>query len=144
MARLSVLDRFRPVGAPGAAGPAGVPAVDSQGPATELVPVFAALAADVQSGEELVGDARRQAEHGLAVALTQAAAIVSQARLDAGAARAVAAARVEQEAGDRDALVMEQARRDATAVEETGMAHIPAVVERVVDALLAPQAADAK
>lgn len=141
MARISILDRFRPVGAPGPAGPSGVPAVDGQGTAAELAPVFAALAADVQACEELVAKSRRQSEHELAVARTQAAAIVSQARLDARAARAAAAARVEQEAGDRDTRLMDKARRDATAVEESGMASIPAVVDRVIDTLLAPEIA---
>lgn len=144
MTRLSVLDRFRPVGAPGAAGPSGVPAVDGQGPAAELAPVFAALAADVQACEELASAARRQVGHDLAAARTQAAAIVSQARLDAGPARAVAAAGVEQEAGDRDALMMEHARREAAAVEESGMARIPDIVGRVIDALLAPAIASTK
>ncbi|HEY3259730.1 MAG TPA: hypothetical protein VGJ95_05585 [Pseudonocardiaceae bacterium] len=38
------LERLRPVGAPGAAGPAGVPADRSAEIAAELEPVFAALA----------------------------------------------------------------------------------------------------
>lgn len=142
MARLSVLDRFRPMGAPGPAGPSGVPAVDAQGPATELIPVFAALAADVHGCEELVAAARRQAEHDVAGARTQAAAIVSQAKLNASAARAEAAAVVERDAGARDARVMERARREADSVEEAGLAVIPAVVGKVINSLLAPQTAD--
>src|SRR5674476_1314795 len=58
MARVNILDRFRPVGAPGPAGLAGVPAADEQGPAAELAPVFAALAADVESCHRLVEEAR--------------------------------------------------------------------------------------
>ena len=46
MARLTI-------GAPGNAGPAGVPAADDQGPAAELLPVFAALASDVESSAAL-------------------------------------------------------------------------------------------
>ena len=46
MARPNMLDRFR-AGAPGAAGPAGVPASDDLGPVAELSPVFSALSDDV-------------------------------------------------------------------------------------------------
>ncbi len=142
MARMSVLDRFRPVGAPGPAGPAGVPAVDGQGPAMELAPVFAALAADVEANAMLVEGARRQAERDISAARTQADAVVSQARLDAGAARAGAAARVEREAGERDSLVVDQARLEAAALEATGLARIPAVVVNVIDILLGSRQAE--
>ncbi|MET3204915.1 MULTISPECIES: hypothetical protein [unclassified Arthrobacter] len=138
MARLSILDRFRPVGAPGAAGPVGVPAADDQGPAAELAPVFAALADGVAANAALAEESRRSAEEEVVRARAQAAAILSQARLDAGAARAKAAARVEQAASHSDAQVLEQARQEATALEEAGRARIPAVVTEVLDTLLAP------
>src|SRR5450756_2853427 len=77
MARLSILDRFRPVGAPGPAGLAGVPAADEQGPAAELAPVFAALAADVESCHRLVEEARQEADGALVRAHEQAAAILA-------------------------------------------------------------------
>ncbi|WP_315915118.1 hypothetical protein [Arthrobacter sp. lap29] len=141
VARLSILDRFRPVGAPGPTGPSGVPAVDDQGPAMELTPVFAALAADVKAGELLVEEARRQAEHDVAAARTQAAAMVSQARLDASAARAEAAAQVQREAQERDSRAMDQAALEANALEESGLARIPAVVAKVIDTLLSPRKA---
>ncbi len=144
MARLSVLDRFRPVGAPGPAGPAGVPATDEQGTAAELAPVFAALAADVDACAMLVEDARRHAEQDVAIAQRQAAAILSQARLDAGAARANAAARVGQDAAKGNALVIAQARRDAAEVEDSGLARIPAIVEKAIDTLLNPRTAEPK
>ncbi|WP_427174856.1 hypothetical protein [Arthrobacter sp. 92] len=139
MARLSILDRFRPVGAPGPAGPAGVPAADNQGPAAELAPVFTALAADVARCAALVEEARLSAEEDVARARTQAAAILSQARLDAGAERAKAASRIEQEASERDGQLLEQARHEAAALEESGLALIPAVVSKVIGTLLAPQ-----
>jgi vacuolar-type H+-ATPase subunit H len=139
VARLSILDRFRPVGAPGAAGPAGVPAADDQGPAAELAPVFAALADHIASCAALVDDAHRSADEAVVRARVQAAAILAQARLDAGAERATAAARVEQEGSSRDTQVLEQARREAAALEEAGLARIPAVVAEVMDALLAPK-----
>jgi|BarGraIncu01121A_1022015.scaffolds.fasta_scaffold05228_3 vacuolar-type H+-ATPase subunit H len=139
MARLNILDRFRPVGAPGPAGPAGVPAADDQGPAAELAPVFAALAADVQSCRELVEEARREADETLSRAQEQAAAIIAQARLDAGAERARAAARVEQTASEQDALVLAQAHREADDLEEAGAAVLPGTVRRVIANLLSDQ-----
>ena len=142
MARLSILDRFRPVGAPGAAAPAGVPAADDQGRAAELAPVFAALAGDVAACEALVDEARLSAEEHVARARAQAAAIVAQARLDAGAARVRAAARIEQEASQQDAELLEQARQEAATLEKTGLARLPAVVSKVIDSLLAPPSAE--
>jgi vacuolar-type H+-ATPase subunit H len=142
MARLSILDRFRPVGTPGAAGPAGVPAADDQGRAAELAPVFAALAGDVAACEALVAEARDSADKDVARARAQAAAIVAQARLDAGAARVRAAARIEQEASQRDAQLLEQARQEAATLEKAGLARLPAVVSKVIDNLLAPPSAE--
>lgn len=141
MARLSILDRFKPVGAPGPAGPAGVPAVDAQGPAAELAPVFAALAADVEACGVLVEEARLTAEREVARTRTQASAILSKARLEAGAERARAAARVAQEASDRDARLLQQASRQAAALQESGRELIPAAVRRVVETLLSSQSA---
>ncbi|MDD1477384.1 hypothetical protein [Arthrobacter sp. H16F315] len=141
MPRLSILDRFRPVGAPGPAGPAGVPAADNQGPAAELAPVFAALAADVVTCAALVEDARAAAECDVSQARVQASAIVAQARLDAAAERANAATRVAKEAADRDSQALEQAHHEAAALEESGAARIPAAVDKVINMLLAPQRA---
>jgi hypothetical protein len=124
MARPNILDRFRPVGAPGPAGPAGVPATGDQGPAAELAPVFAALAQDVEHCRTLVEEAQEQA-----------AAITAQARLDAGAERAHAAARVEQAALKRDALLLAQARKEADNLEEDRTALLPGTVRRVIDHL---------
>jgi vacuolar-type H+-ATPase subunit H len=139
MARLSFLDRFRPVGAPGPAGPAGVPAADNQGPAAELGPVFAALASDVAYCVALVEGARRDADGEVVRARAQAAAILSKARLEAGAERARSAAQIQQAASLRDAQLLEQARREAAALEQSGLSRIPTVVAEVIDALLAAQ-----
>ena len=135
MARPNILDRFRPVGAPGPAGPAGVPATGDQGPAAELAPVFAALAQDVEHCRTLVEEARRDAAAALSRSQEQAAAITAQARLDAGAERAHAAARVEQAALKRDALLLAQARKEADNLEEDRAAMLPGTVRRVIDHL---------
>jgi hypothetical protein len=136
VAQLSFLDRFRPVGAPGPAGPAGVPTADDQGPAVELAPVFDALAADVQGCRRLVDEARREAEAALSLAHERGAAIIAQARLDVRAERASAAARVEQATSQRDALLLAQARKEADDLEEARMAQLPGSARKVIDHLL--------
>jgi vacuolar-type H+-ATPase subunit H len=139
MARSTILDRFRPAGAPGPAGPVGVPATGEQGPAAELVPVFAALAADVQACRTMVEEARRDADRALSGAREQAAAIIAQARLDEGAERARAAARVEQAAAAQDARVIAQARTDADDLERSRTALLPGAVRQVLDRLWSDQ-----
>lgn len=136
MARPNFLDRFRPVGAPGPAGPVGVPAVDDQGVARELAPVFAALAPDVAAGRRLVDDARRAAEEEIAEARERAAAVIARARIDAHADRARAAAAVAEAAAEQDAALLAAARREADELTATGEAALPAAVQRVVDLLL--------
>jgi vacuolar-type H+-ATPase subunit H len=141
MARPNILDRFRPLGAPGPAGPAGVPAVDDQGPAAELAPVFAALAADVEAARKLVEEARQEADDERSRAREKVAAIIAQARISAEAERAGAAARVEQVASEQDARLLEQAGREARELEEAGAVLLPATVRRVIDNLLSEQLA---
>jgi vacuolar-type H+-ATPase subunit H len=139
MARLSILDRFRPVGAPGPAGPVGVPALEEPGHATELAPVFAALAPDVETCQRLVDEARRDAEADVSGARAEAAAIVACARIESEAVRADAAAAVARDAAERDEHTQEAARREADRLRATGTAGIPDAVRLVIDRLLADQ-----
>jgi len=139
MARSNILDRFRPAGAPGPAGPVGVPAADDQGPAVELIPVFAALAADVETCRRLVDEARREADGVLSHAREQAAAIIAQARVDEGVERARAAAQVEQAASEQDARLLAHARKEADDLEEARMALLPGTARRVIDNLWSEQ-----
>lgn len=138
MALLSILDRFRPAGAPGPAA-VGVPAVDRQGPAGELAPVFAALADDVTSCEQLVAEARTAAESTVAAVREQASALLAQARLDAGVERARAAAQVQRDAADRDTEAQQEAVSRAAELAALGAARIPVLVHEVVADLLAGQ-----
>jgi len=139
MARSSILDRFRPAGAPGPAGPVGVPATGEQGPAVELAPVFAALAPDVESAGQMVQEARREADGTLSDALAEAAAIRARARADEGAERARAAARVEQEAAARDAELLALARKEADELEQARTALLPGAVRKVMERLWSEQ-----
>ena len=135
MARPNILDRFRPVGAPGPAGQVGVPAAADQGPVAELAPVFAALAADVQSCRTLVEQARLEADGALLRAREQAESLIAQARLDEGGERTRAAAGVERAASERDAQLLAQARNEADDLEEAGTALLPGAVRKVIDRL---------
>jgi cell division septum initiation protein DivIVA len=136
MAQLNFLDRFRPVGAPGPAGAVGVPASDATGPAVELAPVFAALAADIEAGRELVEDATSRAEAMLATAREQAGALVAQAQLDVAGVRASAAARVFEDASGRDAALLTQAEHDSDTLRQAGTAQLPSTVRTVIDRML--------
>ncbi|MDJ0322690.1 hypothetical protein QMG61_02790 [Cryobacterium sp. PH31-AA6] len=139
MARPNILDRFRPAGAPGAAGPAGVPSSDRLGPAAELAAVFAALATDVESCQGLVQAARLASESELSHARESADALIAQARLDAGAEQSRAAARVLDAASETDTQLLERADGEAAELRETGTARMPAAVRQVIDTLLAEQ-----
>lgn len=137
MARQTILDRFRPLGAPGPAGPAGVAAADETGPAAELAPVFGALADDVDLCRGVVDEARQEAATALARAHESAAALVAEARLHAGAEHSRAAAVVEQAAAATDARLLATARVEADEIAAVGAARLPGTVRRVMDTLLA-------
>lgn len=132
MARLNFLDRFRPVGAPGAAGSAGA-TEEVRGPAAELAPVFAALAPDVELARALVADAEQAVETTLAEARTTASDMTAQARLDAVAERAVAATAVGKAATGKDKRLMARAHKKAAALETGADAELSAVSKRVVE-----------
>ncbi|MFF3039481.1 hypothetical protein, partial [Arthrobacter citreus] len=102
MARPTILDRFRPVGAPGPSGPVGVPSTDQEGPDAELLPVFASLQPDTAEGRSQVEAAAARARDLLAEARRQADAEVAQARLDSGSVRARAAEEVSQQAAAQE------------------------------------------
>lgn len=136
MALLSILDRFRPAGAPGPAGPVGVPALDDQGPAAELAPVFAACAADVAESRALVEEAQQAAQRAVPLAREQAAAVLAQARLDGAADRATAAALVEQTTSASEAQVRAAAAAEAQEVADRSRDRIPALLEEIVDDVL--------
>lgn len=137
MARLSILDRFRPAGAPGPAGVVGIPAADSIGPATELAPVFAALADDVAACSELVATAKTQAEGTLSHARERAGALLAQAQLDVPGVQADAAARVTERAAEQDAALLAQAQGDADALKRSGTALLLSTAQKVIDAMFA-------
>lgn len=136
MARPSILDRFRPVGAPGPSGPAGVPSTDSEGPEAELLPVFEALLPDSEAARRRLEDAAGQARTLLAEARRQADADIAQARLDSGAVRAHAAEQVSREAAARDTELLEQAQQRAGRISAAAEAKLQPLARRVAASVL--------
>lgn len=116
----NLLQRLRPAGAPGTAGPVAVPAKAEDGPAAELAPVFEALASVISRCDAIRTAAEEAAAAEAASAQRDAATVISDATSRAPAERAAAAARVHQ-VGDAaaDALVVE-AQTGATRLEAEG------------------------
>jgi hypothetical protein len=131
-----LLARFRPVGAPGAAAPAGVPADRVAELSRELQPVFEELAEVRQRCVELraaaAADARARAEQGAA----RARAIVAEGRLDAEAQRAEAATRVREGAERESAETLIAAEREAVEIRRRLAERLDGHVALVVAALL--------
>ena len=137
MPHSNILDRFRPVGAPGPVGPAGVPAADERGPSVELVPVFTALAPVIESARKLIEKAEKEAADIVSRARDEASALLAQAQLDSRSARAGAAARVAKDNTDHDEALLANARNQADVLARTGTALLPEMTHTVIDRMLA-------
>ncbi len=137
MPHSNILDRFRPVGAPGPVGPAGVPAADERGPNVELVPVFTALAPDIELARKLIEQAEKEAADIVTRARDEASALLAQAQLDSRSARAGAAARVAKDNTDYDESLLANARNQADVLARTGTALLPEMTHTVIDRMLA-------
>jgi hypothetical protein len=127
-----ILSRFRPVGAPGAAGTTGVSADHAAALAAELDPVLARLAGADTRCAAVAAEAASEAARLTAEAAEQAARITSEARIRANAARkaatneVVAAARAEAERITQAAAEAVRARRPPAEAD------VLALVERAV------------
>ena len=132
MARNSLLDRFRPVGAPGPAGPAGVPAQDNQGPEAELIPVFEALDPQIDAARTITDDAAGLARETVAAARRQASALIEQARMDSAAVRAAAAAEVSAEMSRQDEAMLSAAESEAAELQRRGESRVPELASAIV------------
>jgi len=136
MPHSNILDRFRPVGAPGPVGPAGVPAAGERGPSVELVPVFTALAPDIESARKLIEQSEKEAADIVRRAREQATALLAQAQLDSRSARAGAAARVAQANTDHDRALLANARNQADVLARTGTALLAEMTHGVIGRML--------
>lgn len=133
-----VLDRFRPAGTPGAAtSGVGVPADRRAAAAAELEPVFAELARVARQCAALRREADDEATHLLGESTARARTLVTQARHDAAAERATAAARRRDEAAIELTRIRTEAEAAARAEYRRAEQRLPALVERIAAAVRA-------
>jgi signal transduction histidine kinase len=125
------LDRFRPAGAPGAATGAGVPSDRIARVATELAPVFDALAATMADCDQLRRTARSEATARIQGAAEAAAALLDRARIESEADRATAAAAQRQQAATAATRLVAAAEESARALRSRAEARRPDLVTRV-------------
>ncbi|WP_296664541.1 hypothetical protein [Demequina sp.] len=131
-----ILDRFRPVAAPGGAAESAEHVAERTGAALELAPVFAAIDADLAAARQIEADAQARATARVDQAHARASALVARARTEAPAREAAAAAEVLAAASEEDERVISEAR---TGVDDLLAARTPRVDETsrlVVDRLL--------
>jgi hypothetical protein len=130
-----LLERFRPVGTPGAAAPAGVPADRVAELTRELAPVFELLTGtEVESArirDAATGEARARRRR----AAEEASRIVAAARRDAEAHRVEAATRVGRMAAQETMATIAAAEREATLIRRRSRERIGPYLERVVAAV---------
>jgi vacuolar-type H+-ATPase subunit H len=127
-----LLERFRPIGAPGAAAPAGVPADRVAEAGRELAPVFAALAGAEAECARIRAEAEQEANRRRLAATEEAQRIVALARRRAEAERADAAVGVRRRAEQEAAVAQAEAERRAAAVTALAGQRLDAYVDQVV------------
>ena len=127
------LDRFRPAGAPGAAGRAAVPADRARQLDAELLPVLARLDGTDARCAGIIAQARDDAEQIVAAARAEAAALLSEAGQRAAAARADAVQHAVAAARADAAGAVASAREQARQVTELAGQRIPALAGRAVE-----------
>lgn len=125
------LDRFRPAGAPGAAGTA-VPADRSRELEAELTAVLALLDGIHAECASAVAQARRDAERIVASARSEAAAAAGDADKRARAAREKAAREVLAAAQAEAESTVARAHQQALGVRDRARQRIPALANRAV------------
>lgn len=127
-----LLYRFRPSGAPGGAGVAGVPIDRAATVAAELEPVFGQLFAVESECDGIRDDAGRD----IAVIKNRdagrARAIVTSATARVGSERAAAVARMRDLASAGAAAELSAARAEAAALRDRAAERMPDYVDRVV------------
>jgi hypothetical protein len=128
-----LLDRFRPAGAPGAATAAGVPADRRAVAATELEPVFEALAPVIAECDAVRVAASAAADREGVEAAEHARAVVSRARNEADAERAATAARLREHAAAEGQRLAARAATEADRVRRRADRRRPELLARVVD-----------
>ena len=130
--RSSVLDRFRPAGAPGGAAPAGVPADRSAAVAAELAVVFAQLDDTEREADRVRAAGLAEAERVRQAAAQRSAAVVADAHQRAEAERAAAGADRQRTALEEDQRILAAATAEGQRVRAVSEQRLPEYVDRVV------------
>ncbi|MEY9951612.1 hypothetical protein [Leifsonia sp. EB34] len=134
MSGTRILERFRPIGAPGA-GIVGVPD-DTDRAADELAPVFAALRPDLDAARDTLDHAKRASEALLADAREQASRLVEDAEAGAPSVRAAAAAGVQAVAAAADAEILESAGSRAARLHARSSTTDDPAVQEITESIL--------
>lgn len=142
MALQDLLNRLRPAGAPGPAGPVAVPAEEEDREAAELAPVFGALAETVDDTEAVRDAGADRAAAITAEAEKEAAALVANATSRAPGERAAAAARVHEAGDDEAAALLTEAKRQAAQLKADSGQRLDELTELVIANLRAGIAAE--
>lgn len=130
-----LLYRFRPAGAPGAAGGAGVPADRGAALTAELDWLFALLASTDVECAAIVAQAEGDARALRAADAERARNLVTQARDQAPADRAAAAVRLQRVADADISAALAGAEREARELRTRAEERTASVVDRVVHAV---------
>ncbi|MFI9025182.1 hypothetical protein [Streptomyces sp. NPDC053560] len=126
------LARFRPAGAPGAAGVVGVPADRSDRIAAEAEPSLALMQRVETEAASLREQASREAARRRADAAHRAAEIVSRAREEAHAVRAHTAERMNAETAAEIARCEAEGKLAVEELRQRAQERTPALVARIV------------
>jgi peptidoglycan hydrolase CwlO-like protein len=131
-----LLQRYRPVGTPGAAARPGVPADRAAEVATELEPVLALLADTEDDVRRLHEQTREEARRIREQAAREADDLLAAAHERTSEVRARAAADARAAAAPDGELLVEAARENARCVRKRAAALMPEYVGRAVDVAL--------
>jgi hypothetical protein len=129
------LARFRPVGTPGAAAAAGVPADRMVEAAAELEPLFAMLADTEAKAESIHTSADQRIAENHELAAERAIEVLAQARLRADAERADASAKARAVADQQAAQELAVAEDEAARIQESANELMDAQVAEIVAAV---------
>lgn len=131
------LRRFRPVGTPGAAASAGVPADRVGELAAELAPVFAALEDTRAEAERIRAAGQRQADARRDAAAEEARGVLVEAERQVGAEREAAAAAALAAFDAEREVAMADAEREVRRIRDRAESRRAEMVARVLSCVWA-------
>lgn len=132
MALSDLLQRLRPVGAPGAAGPVAVPAEEEDATALELAPVFDALAPVLAECAAIRSAAERAGADEVTRARREADALLADAAARAPGERAGAATRVQRSGDAETEAVLAAAGAEAERLRAAGRQQLAELTDLVI------------